>query len=72
MIERLTLQSIRARPVVLKLERPIVARIATITDWPVIVRLSSLARNSMRFATSSGVEMSRTAVAATSCERRVS
>jgi mandelate racemase len=37
MIERLTLQSIRARPVVLKLERPIVARIATITDWPVIV-----------------------------------
>src|SRR5688572_11782956 len=37
MIERLTLQSIRARPVVLKLDRPIVARIATITDWPVIV-----------------------------------
>jgi mandelate racemase len=37
MIERLTLKSIRARPVVLKLERPIVARIATITDWPVIV-----------------------------------
>src|SRR5215212_5795217 len=37
MIERLTLKSIRARPVVLTLKRPIVARIATITDWPVIV-----------------------------------
>jgi mandelate racemase len=33
----LTLQSIRARPVLLKLERPIVARIATITDWPLIL-----------------------------------
>ena len=33
----LTLKSIRARPVVLKLERPIVARIATIADWPLIV-----------------------------------
>ena len=37
MIERLTLKSVRARPVVLRLKRPIVARIATITDWPVIV-----------------------------------
>jgi mandelate racemase len=37
MIQRLKLKSIRARPVALKLERPIVARIATITDWPVIV-----------------------------------
>jgi mandelate racemase len=36
-IQKLTLKSIRARPVVLTLERPIVARIATITDWPVIV-----------------------------------
>jgi mandelate racemase len=33
----LTFKSIRARPVVLKLERPIIARIATITDWPVIL-----------------------------------
>jgi len=30
-------KSIRARPVVLKLERPVVARIATITDWPLIL-----------------------------------
>jgi mandelate racemase len=30
----LTLKSIRARAVVLKLKRPVVARIATITDWP--------------------------------------
>jgi mandelate racemase len=35
--QRLKLKSIRARPVVLKLDRPIVARIATITDWPVIL-----------------------------------
>ena len=33
----LTLRSIRARPVVLKLRRPVVARIATITDWPLIL-----------------------------------
>lgn len=33
----LTLRSISARPVVLKLERPVVARIATITDWPLIL-----------------------------------
>lgn len=33
----LTLESIRARAVVLKLQRPIVARIATISDWPLIV-----------------------------------
>ncbi len=33
----LTLKSITARPVVLKLERPIIARIATITDWPLIL-----------------------------------
>jgi len=36
-LERLTLKSIRARPVVLKLERPVVARIATLTDWPLIL-----------------------------------
>ena len=35
--ESLTFKSIRARPVVLKLERPVVARIATITDWPLIL-----------------------------------
>ncbi len=33
----LTLRSIRARPLVLKLKRPVVARIATITDWPIIL-----------------------------------
>jgi mandelate racemase len=36
-LERLTLKSIRARPVVLKLARPVVARIATLTDWPLIL-----------------------------------
>lgn len=36
-IERLTVREIRARPVLLPLERPIVARIATITDWPLIL-----------------------------------
>jgi mandelate racemase len=35
--EKLTLKSIRARPVVLKLARPVIARIATITDWPLIL-----------------------------------
>jgi mandelate racemase len=35
--ERLTLKRIRARPVVYRLERPVVARIATITDWPLIL-----------------------------------
>jgi hypothetical protein len=35
--ETLTLQSIRARPVVLKLKRPVVARIATLADWPLIL-----------------------------------
>ena len=33
----LTFKSLRARPVVLKLERPVVARIATITHWPLIL-----------------------------------
>lgn len=33
----LTLRGIVARPVVLPLERPIVARITTITEWPVIL-----------------------------------
>jgi mandelate racemase len=35
--EMLTLKSIRARPVVLKLNRPVVARIATLADWPLIL-----------------------------------
>jgi mandelate racemase len=35
--ESLTLRSISARPVVLKLKRPVVARIATITEWPLIL-----------------------------------
>src|SRR5206468_1767194 len=35
--QRLTFERIAARPVVLALQRPIVARIATITEWPLIV-----------------------------------
>ena len=35
--ERLTFESVTARPIVLKLKRPVVARIATITDWPIIL-----------------------------------
>ena len=34
---KLTVRGLSARPVVIKLERPIVARIATITDWPMIL-----------------------------------
>jgi mandelate racemase len=34
---RLTLRSLTARPVVVKLKRPVIARIATITDWPLIL-----------------------------------
>lgn len=33
----LTVRSLTARPVVLKLKRPVVARIATITDWPMVL-----------------------------------
>jgi mandelate racemase len=33
----LTFKELRARPLVLKLRRPVVARIATITDWPLIL-----------------------------------
>src|SRR5829696_8546541 len=33
----LALKSIIARPVLLRLERPIVARIATIAEWPLIL-----------------------------------
>ncbi len=33
----LTVKGIRARPVVLKLKRPVVARIATLSDWPLIL-----------------------------------
>lgn len=33
----LTFKSVKARPVVLKLKRPVVARIATITEWPMIL-----------------------------------
>jgi mandelate racemase len=36
-IESLTFKELRARPVVLKLKRPVVARIATITEWPLIL-----------------------------------
>ncbi len=33
----LTIKGLTARPVVLKLKRPVVARIATISDWPLIL-----------------------------------
>jgi mandelate racemase len=36
-LAKLTLKSLRARPVVLKLKRHVVARIAAITDWPLIL-----------------------------------
>jgi mandelate racemase len=36
-LESLTLRSIRARPVLLPLKRPVVARIATIAVWPLIL-----------------------------------
>jgi mandelate racemase len=36
-VEKLTFRSITARPVVLKLRRPVVARIATIAEWPLIL-----------------------------------
>src|ERR1700719_2621727 len=35
--QTLTLKSIQARPVVLQLRRPVVARIATLTEWPLIL-----------------------------------
>ncbi len=35
--ESLTLRKLTARPVLLKLQRPVVARIATIPDWPLIL-----------------------------------
>ncbi|MGI9333813.1 MAG: enolase C-terminal domain-like protein, partial [Gammaproteobacteria bacterium] len=35
--ESLTLKDIKARPVVLKLERPVMARIATIEQWPLVL-----------------------------------
>jgi mandelate racemase len=34
---RLTVREVTARPIVLKLKRPVVARIATITEWPIIL-----------------------------------
>lgn len=36
-LEHLTLRAVRARPVVLPLRRSIVARIATMTEWPLIL-----------------------------------
>ena len=35
--ERLTLKEIQVRPVVVKLKRPVVARIATMDEWPLIL-----------------------------------
>src|SRR5579872_707932 len=34
---RLKLREITARPLVLKLKRPVVAKIATITEWPIVL-----------------------------------
>ena len=31
------MKSLTARPLVLRLKRPVIARIATITDWPLIL-----------------------------------
>jgi mandelate racemase len=36
-ISALKIKGIRARPVVLKLKRPVVARIATLTEWPLVL-----------------------------------
>ena len=36
-LQTLTLKDIRARPVMLKLSRPVVARIATLNEWPLIL-----------------------------------
>jgi mandelate racemase len=36
-LEPLTFKDLRVRPVVLELRRPVVARIATITHWPLIL-----------------------------------
>jgi mandelate racemase len=33
----LTVRAVNARPVVVKLRRPVIARIATITDWPIVL-----------------------------------
>ena len=37
MPEPLTVETLTARPVLLKLKRPVIARIATITEWPLIL-----------------------------------
>src|SRR3954447_24213080 len=36
-VPKLTFKGIRARPVLLKLKSPVVARIATLTDWPLVL-----------------------------------
>ena len=36
-LPKLTLKSLNARPLMLPLKRPVVARIATIESWPVIL-----------------------------------
>jgi len=37
LVPKLTFKGIRARPVLLKLKSPVVARIATLTDWPLVL-----------------------------------
>ncbi len=36
-VPKLTFKGVRARPVLLKLKSPVVARIATLTDWPLVL-----------------------------------
>lgn len=36
-IPSLTFKGVRARPIVLKLRKPVVARIATFAEWPLIL-----------------------------------
>src|SRR5258708_5784136 len=54
----LTIRSITARAIVLKLKRPVVARIATLSEWPVIlVDLFDAARKSLHFVGYEGLSM---------------
>ncbi|GIT67571.1 MAG: hypothetical protein Ct9H300mP25_10430 [Acidobacteriota bacterium] len=48
MPQPLTFKSLTARPVLLKLKRPVIARIATITEWPLIFKRPSDKRGDSR------------------------
>ena len=64
----LTFKSIRARAVVLKLKRPVVARIATITEWPLILMTSSLMKASSGGAILSPTASRRCAIRSRPCK----